>query len=160
MEEGINVLSLFDGKYAVTRSGDIYSNVGTRKKLVGKITKHGYHMLVLTVNGKKLYKNAHRLVAENFIPNPQSLPEVNHKDGNKTNNHVANLEWCSSSHNQLHAYHIGLQKGKVDLEVALKIREAYATGNYSHRELEHLFPLKKTQIGQIINNKSWSVECV
>jgi len=51
----------------------------------------------------------HRLVAEHFIPNPDELPQVNHKDGNRYNNTVDNLEWCSSSHNVKHAYDTGLK---------------------------------------------------
>lgn len=85
VDNGITVLSLFDGKYEVTSDGDVFSNVGRRKKLIGKITDEGYHMVVLTVDGVKRYPNVHRIVAENFIPNPLKLPEVNHKDGNKTN---------------------------------------------------------------------------
>ena len=61
--EGINVLSLFDGKYEVTEDGLVYSNIGTRKALVGKTTREGYRMVVLTVDNKKIYKNVHRLVA-------------------------------------------------------------------------------------------------
>lgn len=65
----MNVLSLFDGKYEVTDEGDVFSNVGTRKKMVGKVTKGGYHMVVLNVNGKKLYPLVHRLIANAFVPN-------------------------------------------------------------------------------------------
>ena len=59
------------------------------------------------VNGKKQYY-VHRLVAETFIPNPKNLGDVNHKDGCKTNNIILNLEWCSRSDNQKHAYKNGL----------------------------------------------------
>ena len=63
MNEGLNVLSLFDGKYEVTTDGFVYSNVGRKKRLKGKITKEGYNMIVLTINGRKLYKNVHRSVS-------------------------------------------------------------------------------------------------
>ena len=153
--EGINVLSLFDGKYEVTEDGLVYSNVGTRKALVGKTTREGYRMVVLTVDNKKIYKNVHRLVAENFLPNPENKPEINHKDGDKLNNKVSNLEWCTSSENQEHARDMGLQKYKINIEIAEEIRELYSTGNWTHVNLGLKFGLKKTNIGYIINNQRW-----
>lgn len=57
--------------------------------------------------GKK--QLVHRLVAMAFIPNPDNLPEVNHKDGNKHNNHFTNLEWCTASNNKQHAHDTGLR---------------------------------------------------
>lgn len=81
MNNGLVVLSLFDGKYEVTDTGEVFSNVGRRKKMVGKTSKYGYHMVVLTVEGKKLYPLVHRLVAKAFIPNPLNFLEINHKDG-------------------------------------------------------------------------------
>ena len=55
---------------------------------------------------KTIYRRIHRLVATEFIPNPQNLPQVNHKDGNRQDNNVDNLEWCDNSYNQWHRCHV------------------------------------------------------
>ena len=57
---------------------------------------------------RKIHIIVHKAVAYTFIPNPNNLPEVNHKDGDKTNNNVNNLEWCTSHYNQQHKYNSGL----------------------------------------------------
>ena len=59
----------------------------------------GYLQVVLHKNNKKYYKRIHRLVAEAFIPNPINLPQVNHINGDKTNNTVDNLEWIDNKNN-------------------------------------------------------------
>ena len=77
----------------------------------------GYENVVLCKEEKKQTFTVHRLVAETFIPNPENKKEVNHIDGDKTNNRVENLEWNTRSENALHAYKINLQsapKKKVD----------------------------------------------
>lgn len=71
---------------------------------------HGYKQVQIMRNNKRYTKYVHRLVAECFLSNPESLPEINHKDGNKANNAVDNLEWCNRSQNQRHAYKTGLKK--------------------------------------------------
>lgn len=63
-----------------------------------------YLKINLSVNGKRITKTVHRLIAETFIPNPQNKPQVNHIDGNKSNNNVKNLEWVTGSENLLHWY--------------------------------------------------------
>ena len=64
----------------------------------------GYMQFSYRENGKKYYKRVHRIVAETFLPNPLNLPQVNHIDGNKLNNDVSNLEWCSNAQNTQHGY--------------------------------------------------------
>ena len=68
-----------------------------------------YYCVTLSRAGRVKRFLIHRLVAEYYIPNPDGKPEVNHKDGNKLNNHVDNLEWVTQSENQLHAFETGLQ---------------------------------------------------
>lgn len=67
-------------------------------------TDRGYKRATLCFNGKAKKYSVHRLVAEAFIPNPNNYPIVNHIDGNPSNNHVSNLEWCTFSHNERHSY--------------------------------------------------------
>lgn len=69
-----------------------------------------YLQVRLCVDGKRMVKSIHRMVAEHFIPNPDNKPVVNHIDGDKTNNHVENLEWATQSENQVHAIKTGLKK--------------------------------------------------
>ena len=105
----------FNGKYEVNELGEVYCFTnnrgnplpnGQRRLLKGNVQRKGkgYRMLHLKVN--KVYYNIfiHRLVAQKFIPNPLNKPTVNHKDLNKLNNHVDNLEWVTGDENNQHAY--------------------------------------------------------
>lgn len=73
-------------------------------------SKKGYLQVSLSFNKKRFHTGVHRLVAIAFIPNPENKPEVNHKDGDKTNNNVWNLEWSTGSENQIHAIENNLVK--------------------------------------------------
>lgn len=105
----------YEGRYQASTLGQVRSLDGVSRQgrfLKGKVlkqsvTKTGYHHLYLHNPGKNYRVN--RLVAQTFIPNPTNLPQVNHIDGNKANNRVDNLEWCTQSENQLHAVKTGLQ---------------------------------------------------
>lgn len=81
--------------------------INTKKGLIKKqqVSK-GYLKVKLNKNSKSKWFLVHRLVAQAFIPNPENKPQVNHKDGNKFNNCVENLEWNTNSENQLHSYRI------------------------------------------------------
>lgn len=77
----------------------------------------GYEQVCLRKNGKKYTKRVNRLVAQTFIPNPDNLPQVNHIDGHKTNNHVDNLEWCDSSQNMIHCHRNGMSDWNTNVRI-------------------------------------------
>ena len=86
--------------YLITEEGDVYSTkYGKLKKRKQQTTDKGYKIIVLWNNGKQKNYRVNRLVAETYIPNPDNLPEVNHKDEVKSNNNVANLEWSTHAYN-------------------------------------------------------------
>ena len=105
--------------YYATDTGDIYSRYvtdghniyGRIKKLKPNKNEDGYYKVKLRKDGKTYNKFVHRLIAETFIPNPENKPEVNHKNGIKTDNRVSNLEWCSRSENMKHSYKVLGHKG-------------------------------------------------
>lgn len=78
--------------------------------------KKGYHRVRITVNREKMSFKLHREVAKAFIPNPDNLPQVNHMDGNKNNNAVSNLEWCTNQQNQIHAVEMGWGNEKMSVK--------------------------------------------
>lgn len=114
----------FEGLYEVSNLGRVKALA--RKKICnrgwGWIKEHimkqttansDYYRVPLTNKEHiKKYYLVHRLVATSFIPNPKELPQVNHIDGNKLNNRVDNLEWCTRQDNIKHAYKIGLNPSK------------------------------------------------
>ena len=90
-------------RYSVNEDGEVYNDRGT--KLKPEIARNGYARVLLS-NGvdHREHKLVHRLVAEAYIPNPDRLPQVNHKDFNRQNNHVDNLEWCTPLENLTHGH--------------------------------------------------------
>lgn len=100
--------------YDVSNEGRVrsrnYLGHGTTKVLALAKDHKGYLRVRLFFGSRRKNCKVHRLVAEAFIPNPGGLPEVNHKDGDKTNNRVDNLEWSTAHDNTVHAYRSGLKE--------------------------------------------------
>ncbi len=141
------------------------------KILLKSINNLGYETIGLTINSKTINYRVHRLVAEAFIINYSQLRCVNHLDGNKTNNSVSNLEWCSYSDNSKHAYHNKLnlsmkinrlsEKGELNPNSKLtqkevnEIRDKYVPFKYSTKKLAEEYKVSQSCIKHILNNSSW-----
>ena len=90
-------------KYMVSNLGNV-KNAITGKQLAGSVNNKGYIRYDLCIDGKRVAKAGHRLVAEAFLPKVEGKIYVNHIDGNKTNNRIDNLEWCTCQENSQHAF--------------------------------------------------------
>ena len=114
----------------------------------------GYKCVQLHINGKYKWEKVHRLVAMAFVPNPESKPQVNHIDGNKSNNNVLNLEWCNQSYNTKHAY-----KNNLIKHYKIEINQYDLKGNYiktweSAKEIEKKLKIKNSQICRCCKNEN------
>jgi hypothetical protein len=123
--------------------------------------KDGYFRTILTRKGIRLNKQIHRLVCSSFIDNTLKKPCVNHIDGNKQNNNVTNLEWCTVRENNIHAIKLGLKKPlkgvnhnmvKLTEDEVLQIRKM----NITQREISKIYNISQTQVSRIKNNLRWS----
>jgi len=94
----------YEGLYQVSNLGNVKSIKNNIIKKPSKLPK-GYLQICLNKNGKLKYISIHRLVAQAFIPNPNNLPCVNHKDCNPQNNNINNLEWCTYKENNSYKNH-------------------------------------------------------
>ena len=112
----------YEGLYQVSNLGRVRSlNCRGHKGCIGILTPRldgkGYEMVALYKEGKARNTKVHRLVAQAFIPNPNNHPQVNHKDEDKTNNNVDNLEWCTNEYN--HNY--GTRNERVAKSLSKKV---------------------------------------
>ena len=118
----------FEGLYQVSNWGNVRRIIGKKERIVKQSPNNqGYLRLTLCKNNVKYPKRVHRLVAEAFLPNPDNLPEVNHKDECKTNNRVDNLEWCTAQYNHDYSQSIPIiqySKDGVFIKVWKSMREA------------------------------------
>lgn len=133
-------------EYQISTSGQVKARSG--KILAPNNNGFGYLHVHLMKDGAIHVKKIHRLVAEAFIDNPQAKPQVNHKDGNKSNNTVDNLEWATRSENMKHACANGLHFKRARAVVQIDITTHAIISTYKHaNEAERATGINHTSIG-------------
>lgn len=151
-------------EYTVSECGLIESLKKNREKyLKPQKYKNGYLFVSLCKDGKVFQFLVHRIVANNFIPNIENKPQVNHKDGNKQNNHVDNLEWCTARQNTVHAVINKLRialKGEETKISKLKtenINEIFSLihSGISQKEIAKIYNVSPSLISKIFTKKIW-----
>lgn len=158
----------YEGLYRISNLGRVRSIVrgGRINRILSQTThRQGYKEIKLSKNGTCKSFLVHRLVAEAFIPNPFYKETVNHKDGNKSNNNVQNLEWATIGENIRHAYKTGLnvvtekallrmtEGYKINRSMVPLIRKEYAEGAKQY-VLAQKYNVSRAQICRIVNYKS------
>ena len=162
--------------YMVSNMGQVkslnYNHTGIEKIMKPSVSKRGYLLICLRKNRKVKYFKVHRLVAQAFIPNPNDLPQVNHKNEIKDDNKVENLEWCDAKYNSNYGTRnkrvVEAKKGiKLSEETKNKISEAKSKpvlqidkntneviAEYpSLREVERQLGINNSNVSRCCNNK-------
>ena len=142
-------------KRVIKNTGKNTEYVIDEKIMKTNLVGAGYMGLIIGTNGIKKRFYLHRLVAEAFIDNPENKPCINHKDGNKLNNYIENLEWVTYKENSIHGYKTGLMPTKITKNEANQIRQLYLTGKYKQSEIGEMFNLTQGTVGKIIRNELW-----
>ncbi|MED5492674.1 MAG: NUMOD4 domain-containing protein [Pseudomonadota bacterium] len=175
MQEIWKPISGYEGLYEVSNLGRVKSlgrmrvtKGGGKSWLPERIKaassqREGYVSAHLYKNSKMSKRYIHRLVAEAFLANPNSLPQVNHLDGDKANNAATNLEWCSASDNCRHAVDFEIYQtargeqsamAKLTEESVIEIRQMAASG-WLHREIAEIFGVGRKAVTKIVNRQRW-----
>ena len=180
MEEIWKDIKGYEGHYQISNFGRVKSlarirfkkskpyNISIPEKILspgpcGNRAKTRYKLVNLYKNGQKTMKKVHQLVAVHFIPNPENKPHINHKDADRGNNCICNLEWCTTKENAIHAYNIGSQKrgekrsdSKLTEKDVIYIRESYRIKIKTPMKLAHELNVSCSCIWNVLYRKSWT----
>lgn len=171
----------YEGYYKVSNYGNVKSvdrviksksprhNNGLIKRkgavMKQRLSHKGYPTVYLSKNNSQKTVVVHRLVAKAFIPNPENKPQVNHKDTDKENNNVNNLEWSTNIENMRHAVKSGVFDDRVGEKSprailkkneVLKIRKLYNETDMTQHEIGHMFGVTNFTVSDIITGKTWT----
>lgn len=156
----------FNQEYRIDKEGNVWTPYRGWSIMSHSITDKGYHRVGLMIGKQRKFFQVHRLVLEAFNPKEGSDKlQVNHIDGDKSNNNLNNLEWCNGSHNMQHSYdkqiHIppyGEKAGGNILtqQQVLEICELIQSGTDSYAQIGKKYGVSKTAIFDIKRKKSWA----
>lgn len=157
MEKWISIKG-YEGLYEVSDQGRVRSFRNKEERILKTyLQSSGYEVVCLCVNYKRKKIMVHRLVAIHFLDNPKNKPQINHKNGIKTDNRLINLEWNTPSENSKHAIENGLvnkkpERTKLTEKDILDIRSS----NLSLIELSKIYKVNHGYISKIKNRKRWT----
>jgi len=158
----ITMIKNIPSDYTIDKLGNVF-NTRSQKYIKGVVNSRGYR--VYSINNRLM--SGHRLVAEAFIDNPNNLSQVNHKDGDKLNNSVDNLEWVTPLQNTRHAIEYGLRDNSgsnnpSSLLTNDDVEEIKIMGlnGVQQKDIAKHFNIDRTTVSDIFRNKTWKHVCV
>ncbi len=168
----------YEGLYEVSNLGNVKRLSRISKNSLGRDTrlpelimkpieskKQGYFRIGTSKDGRHKMNAVHRLVALAFIPNPENKPQVNHKDGDKGNNKLDNLEWCTAKENKIHAHQVlkikmpqgeGASGAKYSEVFITKILDLRFKGGLRYTDISAITSVHKDYIGLVCRGERWS----
>ncbi|CEQ01670.1 NUMOD4 motif/HNH endonuclease [[Clostridium] sordellii] len=146
--------------YKVSNYGKVINKKG--EYLSTKPSKSGYVTTMINGGNLGIIRGLHRIVATVFIPNPENKPEVNHIDGDKTNNRVDNLEWVTKKENQQHeAKRLKKRSGescymsKLDEDIVMEIYNKCKEGKMRYKDIAEEYNVNPSFVSQLVTNRVW-----
>ena len=148
--------------YLISQDGQIINKLFNRE-LKGHLSlSTGYRYMTLRKDGKDVRQPLHRLLAMQFIPNPDNKPMVNHKDGCKINNSLDNLEWVTNQENVQHAYDLGINPKMTDrwnninpVQEIYNVCELLQEGIFNMKEISEMTGVSHASVKEIKYRKNW-----
>lgn len=160
----MKVIKGYEGHYHACQDGRIWAEPSNKRPKGAYLRswKNGvrnYQVVMLYKDGKPKHYLVHRLVAEYFIPNPKKLPEVNHINGNVTDNRAANLEWVTSKENKAHAWKNGLYSHSGVKHHLSTLNEeqvrAIRVDTRQYKEIAEEYKICNMTVSNIKRRKTW-----
>lgn len=164
--------------YAIHKNGIVYTCKAHNFKpyyydnewriLKPKMSKlHGYWFIIMSNFGNDVTAKIHTLIAHAFMPNPNNFPVLNHIDGNKGNNSIDNLEWCTQRHNAQHCIDNNLRNTAKGEKIPNSKIKSHHVANifklkqdgYMNKEIAKIYDIDPSAISRILNKKAWAHAC-